>query len=254
MKNYLNLGDFTSFYLYKGLEFVKVNGYIYRASAYAKLKKDLKTRGAYFGSFDIAKRYLSERLIYLKKFKTRRTIKLLELSHSKENIERVNKFFKELIKVNPDAKYLHILIQFAYGMIPGKKITNINMHGLTPYEVFLYYSKIYSKLEKTQIFVDAIGALGLALEKTLENHKDAIPSRVSNKQLNYLIATEIKKLFKSLKIGIDGIFVNNPPNTKNHVCFYINKYLEPLNMCVYPDFVVFHPLKVLDFVEYMHYK
>lgn len=235
------------------LEIILLDGTLYRGDV--DTKPMLRSFPTWFGDYNSSFEYVSENE-YLKQYKTKRPLKLLSVSNTKENIERIKNFFTNIkypkFKKLPEIIYL--LLQFSYGLIEGK-FRNIDKGNLTIKDIkyFMRTNPIGSKMiivnqNTIDIFIHII---------TNKYYKNAIPSRCSIKEIDKLLTSSLEQLLKSFEF--DGIWFDNSVKIQdNSLCIKVNKDIFDSKSkeltCVPSEMTIFNPSRTLDIVKIEKYK
>ena len=243
MINYLiNKVLFADMLKENNLNFITINGFIYRGDEHTYLMETNKPK--YFGSFETSALYVDNKE-YIKKFKTLHTLKILDLTNTKNNINKINSFFKNdllnllIIKYEylPESylkfiiKITHLFLQIFNGIIINNYY-NIDLLGLSIKNIIKYLKKY----EFNEIDIQFI----IKLLTTYKKNKKILPSRVGITKFDNLIIKNLKFLLEPL--GINGVFYIETKKTEESLCNILDKDFK-LVSCVPSDILLFNPKK-----------
>lgn len=238
------------------IEVVYLDGYIYRGDPHNNLI--LSTVPRFYGTQESAQKYFNS---YVKKYHTKRKLKLLYVGSSNENKRMLLDMIKCMIKNNNDddkdvLESMYIVIQVIYGVIIDK-FSNIDTLGLSDDEISEKLDKSCKTLD--YMYDESIEYIEMLLDM-IEYYKtrdDIKPSRVGIRYLDKLLMEMLMKIFT--KYDYDGIYLNNGKMTETHLCYhvnneYYNKKITNTLTCIPSEMTIWNPQRDLDIVEMKKYE
>jgi hypothetical protein len=228
------------------LEVVYINGILYRADKHdASL---MRRKPAYFGDYESAVRYMQDGS-YLKYYRTRRSLKLLSLNNTYENILRIRNFFiNYLAKRNKsDIVKIYItfiLLQITYGLVIDS-MKNLETFNLDIEFIGNYLRDVYH--------IDKYVILDILRIITQYTNESILPSRFSLRPIDKLLMGNLKQLL--LEFNFDGIwfFSENVLEGNDTLCRTVNRELFSMDTdkltCVPSEIGIFEPIETLYFYK-----
>jgi hypothetical protein len=255
---------------------ISLNGYIYRADKHSNYM--LRKFPAYFGSLNSALEYF-EKEFYMKKYKTKKELKIILLDGTQNNIRLLQNMYKNMINRektyninninNTNIRLEYILIQVLYGMILDKfnKIDLCDMSFNEIYDNLLLLCKKISVKTKEPVLISEINIF-IYILATYSIQDEIKPSRMSVRYLDRILMHLMNETFES---KYDGIYYNRleiDENTnikseslkigENDLCYLVNKEIYKMDRkdysCAPSEICIWNPKKNLDLVEMLKNK
>jgi hypothetical protein len=229
MKNYVSNENLkTREKIYKNFKTILLNGYIYRGDNHHK--NNLVNTPKFFGVYESAKKYVYKTGEYLKRYKTKGKLRILDLNNTPENIKKVIDFLKD--NQNNDTDMTILLLQIFNGFYTDKSdIINIEKR-----QIYKYFKKQKVPL----LFIHLLLRL-ITIAKTL-NLK---PGRVSVSYFDKIVMRNLKSIFSPL--NFHGFYYLHDKQSSIAMCAHVNETFE-IASCVPTEICIFTPNKDLDFV------
>lgn len=255
MKDYYNssiVNDTTIKLRIKGVELdiVVINGTVYRGDVHNN--DVLVDRPKFFGDYKSASMYLADDT-YIKKYNTKRSLKLLSLSSNPRCVNAIRELFDRYVidKYKTRGKVLFILLQMGFSLIASERL-EIDLMGLTMKQIEKSLQK------KFRLSREVIGKIRKILTEYTTDPK-IVPSRCSMREVDQAVMRLMRKVLRPM--GIDGvwfysIFKNKDSKDKTSLCLKVNKDMfdieHSVGTCVPNDMCIFNPKATLDIVKIFH--
>lgn len=233
------------------LELVILNGIIYRSDQHTI--SIMRHKPAYFGDYQSAIKYIKVG-DYLKYYKTKRPLRLLNLDNTTENIVKLYNFFINYLLKQDNANVIkiqitYILLEIAYGLVINS-MKNLDTFNLDINFIGDYLSNV------CHIDNDVVYDIVYIIAKYTK--ESIIPSRFSLRQIDKLIMDNLKELLTPY--NFDGIWFDSKYKSKEEdkeLCRIMNQKFFDVNSdkltCVPSEIGIFEPIKTLHLYKILKY-
>jgi hypothetical protein len=271
LKNYINPSDVNESIINikidkYTLNIVNLYGYIYRADVHqigytidnifdTINNKNINDSNAFFGDRQSAIKYLYDNN-YLKKYITKKPIKLISLNNSIENINLIKDFFKNYLmnlsvyKDDLIIKVTYILLQISYGLIDGD-VSNIDLCDLS-IDTITNYLKNAQNQRKNKAVNDRTINLFKKIVTEFSKEKP-MSSRISIAELDAVSMTFLSKILKPYDINGIWSYTDKSTYTDNTICMVVNKLHYESDStsisCVPSDMCIFNPIYLIKLID-----